>query len=89
MRIPSDVDVINESTFEGCKSLKKVIIPTRNRLTTIRCNAFAESGLEQFSVPQNVRKICQGAFHNCAQLTSVELNKGLLILGSDQGNDNS
>ena len=89
MKIPSDVDVINESTFEGCKNLKKVIIPARSRLTTICCNAFAESGLEQFSAPQNVRKICQGAFHNCAQLTSVELNKGLLILGSDQGDDNS
>ena len=57
--------------FDGCKSLKKVILPHEN-LKKIEEFAFCEcESLEEITIPPSVKKIEGGAFYSCKNLKHI------------------
>ena len=60
--------------FQGCKSLKTVILPTS--LESIGDMAFADSGLTEINLSDctNLKSIGDGAFVDCESLTSINLS---------------
>lgn len=42
------------------------------------------SGLQSLTLPESVRTVAQGAFHDCGSLKTVVLNEGLEALGTDE-----
>lgn len=69
------LEEIGYSVFMGCTKLSKVHFPAS--LKTIYSNAFAESGLVEVLIPDNVEAICDGVFDNCTSLKYVYLGKGI------------
>ncbi len=63
---------IDEGAFNGCWSLKSIILP--ERLTSIGDSAFNGcSRLSDISIPDNVTVIGEDAFVNCKLLTSISI----------------
>ncbi|OHT11363.1 hypothetical protein TRFO_19254 [Tritrichomonas foetus] len=72
---------IEESSFSGCKNLKKVIFGEKTQIQTIKKYSFAYSGLESFDFPESVEKIDEGAFDGCKLLETVNFNQNLNKIG--------
>ena len=51
-------------------------------LEKIGAAAFAFSGIERVDLPSSTRVVCREAFAECKQLSSVNLNEGLEVLGT-------
>ena len=62
-------NVIGNSAFYSCPSLKNIIIP--NSVTLIGAHAFSNSNLISITIPSNVNQIEAGAFQNCLDLTDI------------------
>ena len=61
---------IDNSVFNGCKSLSKITIP--NSVKTIEPNAFSGCiGLTSIDIPNTVTRIKSGAFQGCSNLLTV------------------
>jgi len=60
--IPDGITRIPYQAFKGCKSLKKAVLP--NGLKEISFEAFAETALEEISLPDSLESIGQAAFRN-------------------------
>ena len=67
-----------KNAFQGCKELKKVILP--NTLKKIGTRAFANSGVEEINIPKSVQSIGAEAFLN-TKIKSITLPKTLKELG--------
>ena len=64
--IPDHVTIIDEEVFEGTRSFDKVTLPDGVR--EIREKAFANSGLQEITIPESVTFIADDAFSGCDNL---------------------
>lgn len=78
---PAGVTEIGAEAFQGWTTLRNVSFEPGSTLTRIGTNAFADSGLVEFTAPASLRFVDQGAFCWCGNLRKVVLNDGLLVLG--------
>lgn len=79
--IPSTVSYMGEGqTFRGCTSLKTVVWPSAT--TTIPSATFAESGLETFTIPENITEIGQQAFMSCPAVKSITIPASVKSIGA-------
>lgn len=62
-------DPYGAGMFAGCEDLKKVTIPENYQV--IPDNMFQRSGLEEVTLPTNIKEIGQGAFAWCENLKTV------------------
>lgn len=73
--LPSPIEVIGESAFQGCETLTDVVLP--NSLITIGTSAFAGcTSLERIRIPPTVRNIGIGAFDGCQDALVFEVTRG-------------
>ena len=78
--IPSSVNIIEESTFEQCKCLKKVDLP--DGLECIGDSAFSMcESLVSITIPDSVRSIGVMAFAGCKSLTKLQIPSGISSIG--------
>ena len=74
--IPSKITVIDDTTFDLCRSLSSVSLPSG--LTYIGRFAFRDCfNLTTFTVPDAVTLIEGGAFANCTKLATLVLGAGI------------
>ena len=75
VQLPASVDTIGAGAFGGCTLLKEVPLPTEGSMgvTTIKANAFADSGLEHITLPSTLTMLEPYAFNNATQLQSIAL----------------
>lgn len=83
----SDLESIGEHAFDGCSSLKEIVIPAG--VKTIDKNAFANcSALEKVTYAVDVDKnlsitsIGSYAFFKCSKLAKIDLPDSLKVLGT-------
>lgn len=71
--IPTDgsVTVIGREAFAGIKKLKNIKIPSV--VTSIRSEAFCNTGLANVTVPAGVTQIAYGTFAYCRDLESITI----------------
>ena len=80
MIIPDQVKVIDESTFDTCKNLKKVTFG--KNITAIGDGAFANcTALETIKLPNNLKNIEEVAFVNTS-LKSVIIPDSVVKIGA-------
>lgn len=73
------VTQIGAYAFENFSELKSVEIS--GEIIVIGKDAFANSALESITIPENVKKISDGAFNSCYNLGSVTFSEGLESVG--------
>lgn len=71
--LPAALTEIPVSTFRDCGSLKEVVI--QNRVTLIDKVAFANSGIEEITLPDSLLTIEANAFEECLKLTTVNVSE--------------
>lgn len=76
----SPVTKIDSYAFRYCSALEKINLP--EGLETIGTRAFEECGLETIKLPSTTVSILNYSFYNSPNLKTVELNEGLLNIGS-------
>ena len=77
----SNLSVIRESTFEGCKSLQKLEIPSFSQFV-IEKNAFLNcENLKTVCLGTGVAAVGFGAFENCKNLVTLASNDGFGSMG--------
>lgn len=75
--LPSNVDIINEYTFQDCSGLNSIVFSPVSTLHTIDRNAFEGTNLnEQIVLPENLKTIETDAFKNAlyADITINSIN---------------
>jgi hypothetical protein len=94
VEIPRYITGIGYSAFDGCEELKEITFASGkdengkewgSSLTTIKGEAFANSGITNIVLPDSVTSLYQGVFYNCANLQSITLNDKLISIGSEKG----
>jgi hypothetical protein len=81
-KIPDAVTVIGDEAFEGCESLKSVIIPSS--VTSIEWYAFGRcESLESVIIPSSVTSIEEEAFSRCESLKSIIIPNSVTSIGED------
>jgi len=83
--IPEGVECIGGYAFNGFSELKTIKLPSS--LKAIEYRAFEECGLTSIVIPKGVTDLSQGAFHTCADLTSVRLESGSTVYSSPAGSN--
>ena len=73
-KFPKTVKAIEINAFRGCKGMKTAVFPPDAEIEVIGQGAFADCGLTQFTVPNNVQKIEREAFNKCAALDVVNIS---------------
>ncbi|MBD5472894.1 MAG: leucine-rich repeat protein [Lachnospiraceae bacterium] len=70
--LPETITRISGCAFDGCKSLKQIVLPAE--LECIGIAAFAESGIERIEIPPSVKEIKEDAFSfsNLKEVTGLE-----------------
>lgn len=69
--ILSKITTINGTIFSGCHFLKNIILP--KGITEIRYKTFANSGLENIVLTDNITTIGTSAFEGCTSLTTITI----------------
>ena len=69
------VGEVCEEAFAKCTNLKELIFS--GSVKTVGARAFADSGVEKVSLSQRLSTLGEGAFENCARLSSVQ-NLGII-----------
>jgi len=93
--IPHGVEKVGKRAFEGCRSLKYVVIP--NSVTTIWAfygcrslesveitdggNSIERCALKSVTIPNSVTTIDEGAFSHCTALKSVYIPNSVTYIG--------
>mmetsp|Transcript_41981 Transcript_41981/g.101165 ORF Transcript_41981/g.101165 Transcript_41981/m.101165 type:complete len:641 (-) Transcript_41981:436-2358(-) len=81
IQIPSSVERIRFSAFEGCQAL--VVVDLAEGLKTIEIQSFAKcTSLQEIRIPSTVETIGISAFSQCTSLVVVDLQEGLQKIGS-------
>lgn len=87
--IPSTVTEIGEGAFQNCTCSGGLFVDTESAcdgepgLEKIGANAFRDSSLRAFFMPNTVTEIGEGAFRRCERLTEVDLSSCLRIIGRE------
>ena len=68
-----NINMLNDKLFYCCYSLYDVQLPLT--ITTIGDLAFFSTGIQNFTIPSNVKHINSGVFCNCSDLESIDLDK--------------
>ena len=76
---PVTSGIIESHAFNGCKSLKNIILP--KEIKQLRANAFANSGLTDVTL-DNIKYIGDGAFYNCQNLTTIIIPNSVTQIGT-------
>ena len=71
---PKTVKTIKTNAFRGCSGMKTAKFPSDADIQVIGQGAFADCGLTNFTVPNNVQKIEREAFNKCAALDVVNIS---------------
>lgn len=79
--IPKGMPIIESATFSGCTSLESVVMG--NNIKRINANAFANTAIRCFQIPDSVESISLGAFYGCMNLKSLFIPKTVDGLGMD------
>lgn len=75
-------EVIGDSAFRNCTSLKIIELPVT--ITTLGASSFRGcTGIESIGMPKSMKTINEKAFKDCTALTSVTLNSELETIASD------
>lgn len=69
--LPEGLSKISEHTFLDCKSLREIKLPST--LMIISDGAFLGSGIEEITIPPNIRLLGNYAFEDCIHLEKVSL----------------
>lgn len=82
--LPSSIQTIGESAFDGCEALATLNIDDGSELKEIGARAFAGTKLQSLDLTacESLATIGANAFYNCASLTSVKLPSNLSVIGS-------
>ena len=76
VKISSDTKTVNDYAFNGCKNLKKIIIP--EGVNSIGNNGFSSCiNLTDIFLPDTVEYLGYSVFYNCTNLKNVKLSKML------------
>ena len=76
----ADVTELGSDAFDGCVSLTSVTIPSG--LTEISDNCFANTGLVNIEIPDNISAIGMQAFYNCSNIESITIPASVQTIGS-------
>lgn len=80
LTIPLGITTLEESTFNGCRSLSKINLP--NTLTSIGDKAFYKCrSIISIDIPNKVTSIGEFAFWECTSLTSVTIPNSVTNIG--------
>lgn len=71
--IPNTVEIIDTQCFVRNYNIKDLVLP--ENVKEIRRAAFGYSTLCSIEIPNSTNTIAENAFTNCAQLTSIKINK--------------
>ena len=63
LQVHPQTEIIASGAFEGCKKLRKVILP--DGITHLGSYTFFESGLEEINLPESIVSIGSGCFADC------------------------
>ena len=66
-------DIIGEKMFYKCSKLLQMVLPST--VTSIKNNAFANTGLKSIDIPNSVRSVGEDAFAYCSSLATVVIGK--------------
>ena len=75
------ISYIGMEAFSGCTALTSVQLPTS--INTIGLWSFERTGIDQLTIPDNVRDIGYEAFINNDNLKSVIIGKGVEVIGNN------
>ncbi len=78
--IPNSVEYIGNRCFEDTHSLKRIHISENPELNIISTACFADSGIKSITIPPNIQRIRQFAFHG-SDLKEVIFSEGLSVIG--------
>ena len=67
--------IVGAHSFDGCKELAD--IQFNNRVAILDSCAFRDTAVGSLILPESTRRICESAFENNKELTSVLFNEGL------------
>ena len=73
---------LGESAFEGCTSLRNLVIPAANTSVSTYLVAGCTS-LKTVTIPSNVTSIGRNAFDGCSSLKTVALPSGIRLIAED------
>ena len=77
--MPNGLMSLGVNAFNGCGSLTNANIP--RKLVAISSGAFLGCGLVDIAIPENVRYIGDGAFRDCVNIRSVNIENGVISIG--------
>lgn len=78
LTLPESIELVGESAFQDCKSLKNVELSSHSSLHEIGDYAFAFClELEKMDLPQSLRVIGESAFWHCSRLRAVSVPDGV------------
>ncbi len=73
LHFPTQIRIIPEDCFSGCKSLSTVNIP--HTVTEIGINAFRDTAISGIEIPANCAVVREGAFAKCSALKYFVINE--------------
>ncbi len=84
--LPNSVTTIEDGAFERCRSLKEfkgkyASQDGRCLIVDGRLVAFAPTGITEYSIPNSVTTIEEGAFYDCSSLTSITIPNRVTTIG--------
>jgi hypothetical protein len=74
IKIPDEIKIIGDSSFEGCKFLEKIEFSSKSQLQLIENAAFEDcSNLNSIDLPNSLTAIGSNAFDGCTLLSVFSL----------------
>ncbi len=78
--LPEGLEFIGDMAFTGAYWLTKADIPST--VTTLGAGSYSFTGLKEFTVPANVKRVGYGVFNLCTELKTVTMEEGITEIGS-------
>ena len=88
--IPESINLISNTSFEGCLGVEKIVVDSKNTVYDSRedCNAIIETktntlirGCQTTVIPDSVISIGHFAFKNITGLKSINISNGITYIG--------